>query len=159
MVQGKLATELVVATFDMVRWPVCERCAEDGGIGVRLSSGSRCWAHADGAEFKMALERLGKDGRFDGRGVTFTRDLLQQILASAPPYRNKYDRDGHWLDQSDFQQATFRDDARFNVVVFRELADFEQATFNGRVEFSDSVFDRGARFSGAVFKKDVSFGP
>jgi hypothetical protein len=30
-----------------IDWDVCERCAEDGGIGVRLPGGLSCWAHAD----------------------------------------------------------------------------------------------------------------
>ena len=44
-------------------WDVCTDCAANGGIGVTLSSGGKCWAHADDQDINDALKRLGEDGR------------------------------------------------------------------------------------------------
>lgn len=73
-----------MAASESVNWDVCERCAEDGGVGIRLPSGGKCWVHADSQDLDAALKRLGEDGRIDVRGVTLDAELLARILAAAP---------------------------------------------------------------------------
>jgi hypothetical protein len=59
-------------------------CAQAGCIGVRLSSGDRCFAHADPGDQDAALQRLRTHRPFNVQGVPFADDLLERVLEAAP---------------------------------------------------------------------------
>src|SRR6266545_1910473 len=61
-----------------------ETCADDGCIGVRLPTSTKCWAHAVDTELELAFKRLGEHGLLDARGVLITQELLRRLLAAAP---------------------------------------------------------------------------
>jgi uncharacterized protein YjbI with pentapeptide repeats len=138
-----------MATSETVDWDVCGRCAEEGGIGIRLAGGERCWAHADEPDLDAALKRLGEDGRLDARGVVVTQELLERLLAAAPGD----DHGPATLTYALFHKATFHGDAVFDQVTFQGIAVFQQATFCGRfAQFDRASFLGDAIFGMATFK-------
>jgi hypothetical protein len=60
-----------------------DRCRQAGCRAARLPEGEHCWAHVEGEALAAALERIGADGRLDGRGVRFTAERLGLILDHA----------------------------------------------------------------------------
>jgi uncharacterized protein YjbI with pentapeptide repeats len=131
-----------MATSESVDWDVCERCSEDGGLGICLPSGGKCWAHATESDLEPALKQLRESGRLDARGVPITQELLERLLASAP--RND---DGHPI----------LTDARFDEAAFHASAIFSWVIFQGETIFSGATFEAVARFNGATFCGDVGF--
>ena len=142
-----------MATSKSVHWPVCERCAEGGGIGVRLPNGGDCWAHAQEQDLDAALQQLGEDGRLDARSVTITAVLLQRLLTAA-----SHDDTGHailtdarfyWATfqgEARFDEATFQGDTRFTGATFQGDAWFQGVTFQGKVSFDEATFQGAAQF-------------
>jgi hypothetical protein len=112
-----------MAAPEDVGWEVCQQCAADGGIGIRLPSGGSCWAHADDEDLQAALRQLGEDGRLDARGVTITSELLARTLDAAP----HDDTRGHpVLTDARFDRATFQGDAGFEGAAFEGCASFSR---------------------------------
>ncbi len=132
-----------MATSKSIDWDVCERCVEESGIGIRLPTGGKCWAHADDSDLDAALKRLGEDGRVDARGVPVTTELLQRLLAAVPK-----DERGHVV----------LTDPRFDRAVFHGDAVFDTATFRGTAVFQEAAFQDAAQFLGATFASDATFG-
>jgi Pentapeptide repeats (9 copies) len=142
-----------------------ETCTDDRCIGVRLPTGSKCWAHAADTELDPAFKRLGVDGHLDARGVPITQELLRRLLAAAPQ-----DDQGHAiLTDARFEEATFRGfakfdrttfqgAARFDGVVFQDEAFFNEATFQHDAGFLVVTFQRGAGFGEATFQEGAEFG-
>jgi uncharacterized protein YjbI with pentapeptide repeats len=141
-----------------------ETCDEDECVGVPLPSGGRCWAHAGADDRDAALDRLGEGGRLDGRGVTFTAELLQRLLDATP-----HDDEGQaLLSGALFTQATFTGDASFTGATFGGYVEFDNATvagnasfvaatFKGVVSFSEATFAGEALFSQATFRRLATF--
>ena len=158
-----------------VDWEICERCAEEGGIGVCLPSGEKCWMHADDQDLDAALKQLGQGGQLDARGVPITDELLNEMLASAPhdehgrPVLTNARFDGAtFLDEatftravfkgdSSFERAIFKDRPWFDLAIFQGWASFHEATFRNGVLFTEVVFDRQATFNGAIFRGEARF--
>jgi uncharacterized protein YjbI with pentapeptide repeats len=136
---------MMVASED-VGWDVCDVCAEEGGIGIQLPSGGKCWAHADDPDFETALKRLGEGGDIDARGVPITPELLHRILAasSGPEGRPK-------LRSARFEQATCSGEVGFDGVTFEGAARFDGATFEDDVHFFGATFEDAAIFEQATF--------
>jgi uncharacterized protein YjbI with pentapeptide repeats len=168
---------------DPVEW---ETCTDDDCAGVRLPTGSKCWAHADNSDLDAALKQLGEHGRLDARGVLVAEELLRRLLAAAPQ-----DDQGHAVltgarfdratfegnvrfDEATFQgdvrfvkatfqglavfyRTTFQGDATLVEATFRDLAAFDAATFQGVAGFTGAAFQRGASFTQATFRRDASF--
>src|SRR6266536_1609800 len=143
----------------VIYWDVCADC----GIGVRLRTGERCWAHADAEDVAAALKQFSEDGKLDARGVRLTAALLRRILDSAP-----HDNDGRTLlIEGQFEQAIFEDEANFVGVIFKGDARFHGVGFRsayfGVVRFrgdawcEDAWFRRGAWFFGTTFQGDAWF--
>jgi len=131
-----------------VAWEVC---GNDDCIGVRLPTSHKCWAHADDLDLNAALKQLRESGRLDARGVPFTADLLQRVLAAA-----FHDDQGCAVIRgSRFDQATFHGDARFGRTIFEGDTRFEKATFRGEAQFGGSIFQGEAIFIGATFEGDA----
>jgi len=153
-----------------------ETCADDGCIGVRLPTGTRCWAHAVDTELDLAFKRLGEHGLLDARGVPITQELLRRLLAAAPQDDQghailtdaRFDeatfQDAARFDRTTFQRgawfggATFQDAARFDMATFQHGAWFDRATFSGDAGFYGATFQGGAGFRGATIHGDVRFG-
>jgi hypothetical protein len=166
---------------------VSKTCSVDGCLGARLTSGGRCWAHADEEHLDAALKRLGNGGRLDARGTTITAELLERLLAASsqahelPMMTNaRFDRASFegsanlehatFVGDVGFRGATFQDAAWFRKVTFQGTADFAQATFKGPADFTQAIFMgdawlveasflEEARFSGARFLGPTRFGP
>ncbi len=134
----------------VIYWDVCADC----GIGVRLRTGERCWAHADAEDVAAALKQFSEDGKLDARGVRLTAALLRRILDSAP-----HDNDGRTLlIEGQFEQAIFEDEANFVGVTFKGVARFDGATFEGVAQFEGNWFrDADVWFDGAIFQHDARF--
>jgi Pentapeptide repeats (9 copies) len=114
-------------------WPTC---GEDGCIGIRLASITKCLAHASDQERNAALKQLGDTGDIDARGVPISTVLVEQILAAAP----------HGADNRPVFRTT-----QFNRATFQGEALFEGATFQGGAAFNDATFRRVARFNRTAF--------
>ena len=128
-----------------IDWPTCD---EDGCIGIRLASTSKCLAHASDEERSATLKQLGEHGEIDARGVPITQALLEQILAAAP-----HDADNHpVLTAPRFERATFQGDAIFDWVTFQGRANFRRAAFQGDAGFDWTAFKEDADFVGATFE-------
>jgi uncharacterized protein YjbI with pentapeptide repeats len=146
-----------------VDWDVCEDCEKHDGIGIRLPSGGKCWAHADDQDLDAALKGLGEGGKLDARGVSVTTQLLGRLLHAAPASRQRR----RWLgdvcfehatfEQVDFPNMTFKGEARFAGATFNGPADFKGATFTRKAEFPLVTFKRGADFHNATFNGEASF--
>src|SRR5215211_5397472 len=108
------------------------RCDQDGCIGVRLTTTTRCLTHA--AEqapdvFDAELTRIRKEGTVDARGVVISADLLERVLTAAKV-------EGHpTLAAARFDGATFQGQAQFREVRFRGDASFREAAFQGQAQF------------------------
>jgi uncharacterized protein YjbI with pentapeptide repeats len=128
-------------------------CAAKGCIGIRLSSGGRCWAHANDSDLEAALRQLSQDGRLNARGVPITQDLLERLFAAAP-----HDEHGRpVLEDAEFSRATFQDDAWFLGIIFEGDAHFAGAVFQGNANFSDATFNRIAEFGLVTFQDFAAF--
>jgi uncharacterized protein YjbI with pentapeptide repeats len=136
-----------------VDWDLCDVCADEDGIGVRLPSGGKCWAHADDQDLDSALKRLREGGRLDVRGVVITQELLGRLLAAAP--RNDHGRT--LLIDAQFDRATFQGDVLFPGATFQGRALFPGATFQGDAWFQGATFQSDAQFEGATFQDEARF--
>jgi uncharacterized protein YjbI with pentapeptide repeats len=135
---------------DTVAW---ETCTDDDCIGVRLPTGGRCWAHADGHNVAAALKQFGKDGQLDARGVSLSAELLQRLLAVSR--RNHQGRPAAVI-AARFDRATFRSNASFYGMAFYPAA-FAGATFQGDAVFGEATFQGDARFDRATFQGEAKF--
>jgi uncharacterized protein YjbI with pentapeptide repeats len=142
-----------MAASENVDWDVCERCAEEGGVGICLPTGEKCWAHADDQDLDAALKRLGEGGRLDARGVPITQKLLERLLQAAP-------KDEHGrpiLTNVRFGKATFHD-AGFGKATFQGMSEFDETTFQGTAWFYEATFHGMTVFVGATFHGLTEFG-
>jgi len=166
-----------MTTIENIHWDVCEQCAKDDGIGIRLPSGGNCWAHAEGPHLDAALKRLGEDGRLDARGVPISQELLERLLAATPKddHGDRILTDAEFVEATfkgggaGFQRVTFKGDTRFDratfqdtvgfvQATFQDIAMFEGATFNSIAVFHWTTFERTANFSRATFRSLALFG-
>jgi uncharacterized protein YjbI with pentapeptide repeats len=136
-----------------------EKCAEDGCIGILLSTGGRCWAHASEQDLDAALKRLGEDGHVDARGVPITNELLKRLLAAAP----KDDHGRPVLTKPQFDRAAFegkasiKDGPGFYGTVFKGTAGFFGTTFEGTASLGGATFEGDVGFTGATFNGTADF--
>src|SRR6266545_3599703 len=117
-----------------------ETCADDGCIGVRLPTSTKCWAHAVDTELELAFKRLGEHGLLDARGVLITQELLRRLLAAAPQ-----DDQGHAI----------LTDARFDEATFQGGAGFRGATIHGDVRFGGATFQRARQLGPMLVRKSL----
>lgn len=134
-----------------VFWPTCD---QDGCIGIRLETGTRCWRHARGSELNTALEQVANGSKIDARGTRISRALLQEIIARVP--RN--DEGCSILTDAAFENAIFEGNANFERVIFAGSSRFDRAIFNGDARFSNVTFTAYTQFLFTTFKGDVEFG-
>jgi hypothetical protein len=120
--------------YHNVDWETCA----DGCIGVRLPTGGKCWAHAEGSDLDAALDGLRHGGQLDARGVPITDELLNEMLAAAP--QDELRRPV--LTDARFHEATFSDDAKFSRAVFKGDSSFERAIFKDRAWFDSRAVIR-----------------
>jgi hypothetical protein len=138
-----------MATGSLVDWDVCEVCAAEGGTGIRMPSGGRCWEHADEQDLVTALKRLGGDGRLDARGVSITAELLDRLLTAAPG-----DDRGHAiLTDALFDRAAFEGDAPFDGVIFQGNAGFRGAVFRHDAGFQHTAFPQARQLGPMLVHK------
>lgn len=136
--------------------PEWECCGEGAGAedpagcrGARVAGERVCFAHL-GEEERAA--HAGAGGELDCRGVTFTEDLLTDLLVrpvTAEPMR---------FGSVNFAHARFRCAVDFGAARFFGDAVFEGARFEGDAVFDACRFEQGAWFKGAVFGGAASFG-
>jgi uncharacterized protein YjbI with pentapeptide repeats len=133
-----------------IGWPTCD---EDGCVGVRLATTSKCLAHARDEQRHPTLKQFGETGEIDARGVPITQTLLEQVLAAAP-----HDSDNHpTFKAARFDRATFQHDAWFDGATFQGDAVFDEATFQRTASFQRAVFMIAAEFRGATFQGGAWF--
>ena len=125
----------------------------------------RCLEHLEFEELSNELAHSRKSGRLIGRGVHFTRELVERIDKCAPPdrtvrrpSRGRYFMDGvaapdgarSWCP--DFSHATFSDALSFVGTTFGPGTNF-RGTNLGRVPFHDAKFSENVSFREAVFEQ------
>jgi hypothetical protein len=152
-------------------------CSEDGCQGIRLQTGDRCLAHADGQDRDAELKRFAEEGRLDARGVPISAELVDRILDAAPPDEDRPNRprltevnfDGAEFgegsafrgvtfgDHAWFRGVTFGDNTRFDVVTFGDHAWFRGVTFGDNTQFDVATFGDDAQFDGATFGDSALF--
>jgi uncharacterized protein YjbI with pentapeptide repeats len=125
-----------------IDWLTCT--ADAGCNGVRAYPDAACLAHLDEAGLEVALERLGRDGALDARGVRFQSSLLRRVLRTLP--------------RSDEERPTFQGEANFGGATFEGEAEFGQVIFKSTAWFAWTTFKRGAGFSGTIFERQLAFG-
>ncbi len=152
-----------------VDWPPC---VADGCIGKRVEGHDRCLAHLDARDLHDVLARLGPQSNVDARGTTFTKDLLDRLLAAFDPGgegctfgdirfdRARFDGDvrihAHFYGVATFYGAEFRGDAIFGGA-FHAMAIFTEAQFSGRAKFDGVEFVGETRFHRARFGRYAQF--
>lgn len=106
---------------------------------------------------------LGPRADIDAHGVTFTSELLAELLKA---FHNQ--RGEPRIGSADFRGATFTGDAAFGFASFGGSARFDGATFDqnadlrgvtitGDALFGRATFSGDAFFSHATFKRDADF--
>lgn len=129
-----------MATGAAVPW---ETCAEEDCVGVRLGAGRACLIHTPAEVVALGLTYTGRGVDLDARGVRFTRESIEPVMAVVPT-----DETGrHLLGRVRLDQATFD-----------SALTFDEASFTGEVSMNGTVFKHGARFGGAVFAAPADFG-
>jgi uncharacterized protein YjbI with pentapeptide repeats len=131
-------------------WP---ECADEGCTGVQLAASQMCLAHASDEERDSAVGAINESGAVDARGVSFSSELLDRVLAAAP----RDDNDRAVFKSSLFDRATFAGDAGFDGAIFAGGAVFAGATFAGRAVFRGATFISDADFRGATFTGRADF--
>jgi uncharacterized protein YjbI with pentapeptide repeats len=136
------------------------RCGAEAGRcrGVRLDHADHCLAHADSPERASAYQRLADGAPLDfARGVTFTSELLDELLDHAPTDEHhrtllrKADFTNAAFSDASFYSVAFQSPVRFNGATFEGEADFRRTSYDGDVGFRRATFSGDARFSEAVF--------
>jgi len=117
--------------------PDWNTCSAPGCSGAVVADG-RCLAHVDEAA-RDAVLATGE--RLDGRGVRFSRELIDRVLWS--------------MGTHDGQRSRIETRMDLQGAVFEGPAFFGGTTFAANVDLSDSRFESDASFGGAVFEKDV----
>jgi hypothetical protein len=131
-----------------------ERCgAESGCTGIAARDNGGCLAHLDTDALESALRRFADGDCLDARGVTFSEELLERVVAAAPTGSDGRRR----LHRAKLERAIFAAKANFGLILFGQEADFSGAIFQSEANFDDSIFDGVANFSGATFRRRAWF--
>jgi uncharacterized protein YjbI with pentapeptide repeats len=117
-----------------------------------------CLAHLEEGDLQAELNRIGKAGSIDARGVRFTQQLLARVLDTL--LQDTGTGGPHRLlpGQANFDGAYFEGDSDFSSVVFAGRASFNHATFELQEEgpFYDTTFQDEALFMHSRFE-DAGF--
>ena len=122
-------------------------CAVNGCKGVRWGADKWCIAHLDELSLHNVLDGLEPGADVDARGVRFTAELLERLLAAMRDPGTGVTRIG----TASFRDACFAEGALFERVEFQGKAVFLDASFSGPARFKDTQFDDRAWFEGAQF--------
>ncbi|MGW5637968.1 pentapeptide repeat-containing protein [Streptomyces sp. NPDC003832] len=123
-----------------------------------------CLAHLADTECDAYLTGLTPGTSIDHRGTTFSKPLLNALLAALRDPATGHPRIGDARFESAtfqgsalFDSARFRDDALFDSVTFQGGARFWSVTFHAGVWFGSAAFEHDAVFGSATFEGDVRF--
>lgn len=121
--------------------------------GAAPAAEQRCLAHLTPAARTTYLATLAPGADIDAGGVTFTQELLTELLNAF------HDPHGHpQLGTALFVGAIFSGDADFRGATFAGDADFSHhVTFSVAARFNDVTFSGNALFGGATFTGDAWF--
>lgn len=120
--------------------------------GAAVAADQLCLAHLTPGARRTWLAGVGSGSSIDAHGVTFTGDLLAELLDALR------DPQGHLrLGAADFSKATFSEEAWFNEATFSEGAWFPDATFSGPAWFAGVAFSETAWFGEAIFSGPAEF--
>jgi uncharacterized protein YjbI with pentapeptide repeats len=137
--------------------PAAGTDAPKAACGAAVAADQRCLAHLHPDQRTAYLATLTSGTDIDVHGVTFTRELLEQLLRALDDDTGKA-RFGNAV----FSGATFVDEADFRGATFTEVAEFSDATFAGvaifdGATFKDAVFTRSANVAGTTFTGEADF--
>ncbi|MFB6778314.1 pentapeptide repeat-containing protein [Streptomyces sp. NPDC056352] len=138
------------AAPDASPWPHCD-VALPGGVecrGRRVAPHNACLAHLSGADRSAYLADLRPGADLDHRGTCFTEELLSELLTALTEPSSHKPRIG----QARFERATFRGDARFDLVEIDSDALFDGAKVAGDISFNQ------AEISGRALFRQVKIG-
>jgi hypothetical protein len=117
-----------------------------------------CLAHLGGDDLQAELDRIGKAGSIDARGVRFTEQLLLRLLSTL---QEDPGRGGPYRllpGAANFDGAYFEGDSDFSFVMFAGRTSFNHATFEKQEEgpfyyttFQDEAWFMHSRFEDAGF--------
>jgi uncharacterized protein YjbI with pentapeptide repeats len=93
-----------------------------------------------------ALGRAAATGQFDGRGVTFTHQLLTEVIGAVQ----------RTFVTASFAGATFPGKADFSNVKFVQIANFDGTRFAGIADFSSVHCKAGAYFRQVIFEQKIA---
>lgn len=121
-----------------------------------------CLAHLDPADRQQLLHGLTPGGDVDFRGVSFTRQLLDELLnALADHGPSRFGRarfDAARFVRIEFSGITFDGDCSFTGSIFTESTNFNNCVFAGDAGFGATPeFPRGARFEAPALFNDSRF--
>lgn len=125
------------------RWRLWSKRLQGGALG----SEEWCITHLDEPSLQNVLDGLKPGADVDARGVRFTAELLERLLAAMRDPGTGVTRIG----TASFRDACFAEGALFEGVEFQGKAVFLDASFSGSARFEDAQFDDRAWFEGAQF--------
>lgn len=148
----------------MVTSHLCEPCVQSGRFVEGQGSTRRCLAHLTSDELEKVLASARLCGSLDGRGVVFTRALLDRVLSVASiahaGQRILGDADftdATFAEHANFSRCSFAGNARFAKTDWLEGADFSSTRFGRAASFAGAKFAGGAVFAGAQFSNEADF--
>ena len=139
-------TALMVYWSGWLDMPDAGGCGVSGCRGVRWGSDKWCIAHLDEPILQNVLDELEPGADVDARGVRFTSELLERLLAAL---RDPGTAVAH-IGTASFRGACF-EGAVFDGVKFQGKALFLDALFGGPARFKDTQFDDRVWFEGTQF--------
>lgn len=119
--------------------------------GAAAAADQRCLAHLTPDARAAYLASLAPGSDIDAHGVTFSPDLLTELLNALR------DLESPRIGSADFRGATFTGTAEFDGVTFTGTARFDNAAFSEVAWFDGATFTRSAWFDGATFTGTARF--
>lgn len=120
--------------------------------GAAAAADQRCVAHLTPDARTAWLATLAPGSDINVRGVTFSHDLLTELLNALRDHQNLPQ-----VGNADFTEATFTAEALFARATFTGHAGFRGATFLEAASFAGATFSERASFADATFSGEASF--
>ncbi|MER5376496.1 pentapeptide repeat-containing protein [Streptomyces sp. NPDC002553] len=126
---------------------------------MRIDPYDRCIAHLSPHERNSYLSGLLPGSNLNFSGVTFTQELLNEVLATLRQlgaFQEVHFSNAQLFGSVNFSEMAFQGACWFDNTVFHEAATFERASFQSsacflRCRFEDSVSFKAARFGDLDF--------
>ncbi|REE96657.1 pentapeptide repeat-containing protein [Thermomonospora umbrina] len=131
--------------------------------GAAAVTDRQCLAHLTPQARAEYLAALSPGADVHAPGVTFTRELLVELLTALKDDHGRTqigaaNFDGAiFVEDADFSHANFAGEVWFTQVTFTASANFGGATFAEDTHFSNTTFQRTTDYAGAAFAGEANF--